>query len=274
MSFILSKISDHGTSNPIVARTFLQVADLLQPFAFSEEKRARVIEIHLLMVQPRLLRCMEVTNRISAEIEKINIGLLKNGIDMQPNRHTIELPYITQLQEDVETFLYNAKSVLRDFALLFDPFFMKSFDHSRYNEILKWATGEFGEEGALPKLLNNNQEWIKDVVNRRNAIEHPGGYSGHLHINNYQMTSTKAVENKNIVPPTWHLNSEHPTSLLDDLSIILNNLLEFGEYLLIACLQQYDSTMSFVFYEIPKEKRNKSAPIRFGVTLDTELIRK
>jgi hypothetical protein len=273
LGFILKKVSEYGTSNPIVARTSVQVNNLLQPFSIPQPNKERIFEIYFTMVQPKLIRCMEITNRIYAEIDKIDAELREHGIKTQSGGRVLELPQITQLQEDVETYLYNAKSALRDLALVFDPFFGKSFDHSRYQEISKWALDNFGEGEPLPVLLAADQEWIKDIVKRRNAVEHPGGYSGHLHIENYQVASIEGTEAQHIIPPTWRLNDDKPTLLLPDLSVTLSNLLEFAEDLLVACLKQHGSRFPIVFYEILEEERDASAPVRLGVTIDIKQLK-
>lgn len=273
MGLILKKISNYGTSNPIVARTSVQVINLLQPFSIAKEVKERIFEIYFAKVQPRLIRCMETAQKISSEIEKIDSELRENGPKTQSNGRVLELPHITQLEEDVETYLYNAKSVLRDLALLFDPFFGKTFDHSRYQEILAWAQKEFGENAPLPMLLAGDQIWIKDTVNRRNAVEHPGGYSGHLHTNNYQVIDGDKGGSQKIIPPTWHLNDDEPSFLLPDLATTLGNLLEFSEDLLVACLKQHGSKFPIVFYEIPEDEREETAPVRLRATIDLSRLK-
>lgn len=273
MGFIFKKVSDYGTSNPIFARTSVQVSNLLQPFSLPKEKKERIFEIYFTMVQPRLIRCMEIYQKIGGEIEKIDAELKENGPKTQSNGRVLELPHITQLQEEVETYLYNAKSVLRDLALLFEPFFGKTFDHSRYHEILSWAQGTFGDKAPLSSLLAGDQDWIKDAVKRRNAVEHPGGYSGHLHVDNYQVVAVGQGDSPQIIQPTWHLNEDNPSFLLPDLATILSNLLEFSEDLLVACLKQHGSKFPIVFFEIPEEKRDEAAPVRLGVTIDISWLK-
>jgi len=216
---------------------------------------------------------MEISNRIYSEVEKINEKLEEEGIQTQSHGRVIELPHITQLREGVETYLYNSKSTLRDLARLFDIFFDKQFTHSRYNEIQEWAEKHFAENEPLPALLKNNQGWIKDIVKRRNAVEHPGGYSGHLYIDNYQLTKDKATGLSKVIPPTWHLNNENATILHADLGVILVDLLEFSEDLLVGCLRQYGSKFPIVFHEIPEEKRDPKAPVRLDVTIDIEKLK-
>lgn len=273
MGFILKKVSDYGTSNPIVARTSVQVSNLLQPFPLPKEKEERIFEIYFTMVQPRMIRCMEICQEINSEIETIDSELKENGPKTQSNGRVLELPHITQLQEDVETYLYNAKSALRDLALLFETFFGKTFGHSRYHEILIWAQKTFGDKAPLSTLLAGDQDWIKDTVKRRNAVEHPGGYSGHLHVHNYQVIAVAEGSLQQIIQPTWHLNDEKPSFLLPDLATTLSNLLEFSEDLLVACLKQHGSKFPIVFFEIPEEERDEAAPVRLGATIDISQLK-
>ncbi len=268
MEFMLKKISDYGTENPIVARTSVQVSNLLQPFSIPKPQKERIIEIFFSMFQPRLIRCLEVVNRISSKIDKFNAEIQENGIKTQSDGRILDLPHITQLQEDVETYLHNAKSALRDLALLFEPFFNEKFDYSEYQQISEWATAKFGQDALLPTLLKSDQEWIKYVVNHQNAIEHPGGHAGRLYVENYQVAQSQESGAHQIIPPTWHLNNDNPTLLLPDLEVILSNLLEFSEYLLVACLKQYGSPFPIIFYQIPEEERDSSAPVRLAVTMD------
>ena len=160
------------------------------------------------------------------------------------------------------------KSVLRDLAGLFDIFFDIKFDHSRYNDILKWAQKYFSEDHPISKFIEANQPWLKDIVQRRNAVEHPGGYSGHLYIKNIQFVDEK--ENPHVVPPTWHLNENQASPIHNDLQVILRNLLEFSEILFVLILQTIESPFPLRFYEIPEEERREEAPVRFGVTIDLE----
>lgn len=138
-------------------------------------------------IQPRLIRCYEICEKISGYLEKIDTDLKKNGIKTQSSGRVVEVPHVMQLKEDVETYLYNAKSVLRDLAGLFEIFFNKTFNHSRYNDILKWAKRFFTKDHPITKFIATNQPWLKDIVQRRNAVEHPGGYSGHLHIKKHRI---------------------------------------------------------------------------------------
>ena len=176
----------------------------MQPFGLGKEKEDAIFEIYFNEVQTRLIRCMEMSNKICDEIKNNIDEMKKNGLQTQSQGQVLHLPHVTQLTENVEVFLYNSKSALRDIAKIFMPLFGKKFDHSRYNEISDWAKVKFGEDSNLHRLIAANQSWIKDVVGRRNAVEHPSGHSGQLHIYNFELEENGL--NKNIVPPLWHRN--------------------------------------------------------------------
>lgn len=265
MGFTVHKVSDYGTSNFIVARTSVQIRELLQPISIEKEKEEKIYELFFMKIQPRLIRCYEISNKISGDLEKIEADLKKNGIKTQSAGEFVEVPHVIQLSEDVEAYLYNAKSVLRDLAGLFEIFFNKKFDHSRYNDILKWAKKYFVKDHPISKFIEANQPWLTDIVHRRNAVEHPGGYSGHLHIKNTEFVDDK--KNPHFIPPTWYMNENPPSSIHNDIQIILRNLLEFCEILFVLILQTIESPISLRFYEIPEEERKLKAPVRFGVTI-------
>ncbi|NTU73669.1 hypothetical protein HGB07_05910 [Candidatus Roizmanbacteria bacterium] len=266
MVFKLQKVSDYGTSNYIVARTSVQISELLRPIQLEKEKDEKICELFFMKIQPRLIRCYEISNKISGDLEKIDADLKENGIKTQSAGRVVEVPHVMQLTEDVETYLYNAKSVLRDLAVLFEIFFNKKFDHSRYSDILKWAKEYFEKDHPITKFIEANQPWLKDIVQRRNAVEHPGGYSGHLHIKNIEFVEDK--ENSHFAPPTWHLNENPPTPIHNDIQVILRNILEFSEILFVLILQTIESPFPLKFYEIPEKEREEKAPVRFGVTID------
>ena len=59
-------------------------------------------------IQPRLIRCYEISNKIKSDLEKIDSDLKENGIKTQSAGRVVEVPHVMQLNEDVETYLYNA----------------------------------------------------------------------------------------------------------------------------------------------------------------------
>jgi len=66
-----------------------------------------------------------------------------------------------------------------------------SFTEARYDRAITWAEKEFGDNDPIGKFLKvDHGLWIQKLVKMRNATEHPGGHSGHLHIKNFEVETT------------------------------------------------------------------------------------
>ena len=265
MPFVLRQTSDHGTANPIVARTSVQFFELLKWFPLDEERGDQIIHILHGQVQPRLLTCMEVAHAIWEEIEGIKKSIAEHGIRTQSHGRVASLPQIMRFRERVENYLYNAKSALRDLAGVLKPIFGTEFTEARYDKILEWSEKTLGNDAALSQLLRNAQTWIKQVVSMRNAVEHPGGYSGHLNVNNFEFADIKEGQPPILVEPTWHLNNDTPTAIVPDLRTLLSNMLNFTEEFVLVSLNQLGINKAAMIVEIPEEKRRKECPVRFEV---------
>lgn len=268
MKFHFQQISDYGTKNPIVARLCLQVKDIIQFFPLNETQKENVFGTMCMDVMPRIMTCYKINEEIGREIIKCKEKINKNGILTQSQERTLTLPSILNLNERVETFLYSSKSALRDFIKIFNVIFNANLEKkARYDLVYEWAKGKFGENDNLTKVLKQDHDlWIQKIVKMRNAIEHPGGSSGHLHIHNFRIPyiNSKPL----IVEPSWNLNSAPATPIIGDMTTFINNLLTFCEEILILCLEKLDNKLPVKVVEIPESKRRPECPIRFRVTMD------
>lgn len=266
MTFQLVKISDQGTANPIVARLSVQTSELIKFCSRGEEFHKSVLSLFHDHVQKQVLECDQIAQEISQEVLDIDAGLGKDGLKTQANGRVIEVPHIIRLNPRVEQFLYCAKSALRDLARIFDLFFGKSFDGARYDKIIEWANKEFGEDSELVRLLRQDHElWIKRLVGMRNAVEHPGGYSGHLHIQNITLVPPEHPRYPILEPPHWNLNDEPKEPVVENLLTTVSNILEFCEDILVICITMSGLPKIVGFAEIPEDERDPACPIRIKV---------
>src|SRR5690606_9601225 len=153
---------------------------------------------------------------------------------IQSHGRVVEAPYLIRLEQRVEQFLYCAKSALRDLAKIFSIFFDVKFSEARYDKIHTWAAEKFGTDSEIAKLIKQDHDsWIKRIVMMINAVEDPGGYSGHLHIHIFELISDPQLKQPNIIEPTWHLNDEPKASIAQNLLVVVANKLGSCEDLLI-----------------------------------------
>ena len=128
--------------------------------------------------------------------------------------------------------------------------------------IVKWASEKFGEDDPFTRMLVTEHEWIEEVIRRRNAVEHPGGHSGTLYIQNFTR-----LEDGRYVTPTWNRDDGEPKGLYPDIEVILDNLLTLAEELLVSCNVHRSKHKIIQYAEIPEDKRNPECPKRLIVQL-------
>jgi hypothetical protein len=266
LTFQLVKISDQGTANPIVARLSVQTSELIKFCPRGDDFHKSVLSLFHDSVQKHLLECDQIAQDISREVLEIDAQLGDGGLKTQAQGRVIEVPHIIRLTPRIEQFLYCAKSALRDLANIFDLFFDKKFDAARYDKIIEWANKEFGDDSELARILTQDHDlWIKKLVSMRNAVEHPGGYSGHLHIHNISLAPPEHPRYPILEAPRWSLNEETEEPLVESLLVATSNILELSEDLLVICITMSGIPDMIGFAEIPEDKRDPACPIRLRV---------
>jgi hypothetical protein len=268
MPFVFSKILDHGTSHPVVARMQVQVSDLLKNTNFNETTREVIFKASF-DASLRLIRCGDIQNKILAECDK-------SEREHQPgnNPQAETMPHIVGLQLDAENFLYEAKNFLRDLTVIINAVFGTGFDqasqfgkvgNARDSKIARWAERQFGPDDRLTKFFRLHQEWISEVVQMRNAVEHPDGYSGVLHIKNYEL-----MPDGSICRPTWYRNDDSPSCMVDEMVGLCEQMLVLADELVALIVQRHLAAPILEVYEIPDEQRNPECPMSFRIGLTVE----
>ena len=162
-------------------------------------------------------------------------------------------------------FRFPKPPLLRELKGLFQFTQDKKFGSTtQYNNIADWSKKKFGDNNHLTSWLRCNCDWIKKLIDSRNAVEHPENAS--LVIKNFHLT-----ERGTISEPTWALNDEKPKFISKDMSVIPINMLEFAEILLIYSLRNIKDIYPIVIAEIPEDKRERAKPVRFIATLEQDL---
>ena len=274
VQFQAQEISKHGSSNPIVARLGTQVKDLCDFYNLTNEQKDETFDIMSNKVGRHCLECYEIFKKTETKIVGIDAEIGKNGLSLQSNGRVGILPSVPNLVADAENFLYKAKSVLRDLTNIFRVLFdtnCKETENNLYQCILEQLKKRFGKNDVLIKQLSEDYtSWIKELIAKRNAVEHPGGHSGYLHINNFSYGEYRG--RKGIAIPTWHRNSDKPTSILHDMGNYTHNNFTFAEEIFILSLQKCNLLVDVPMHiaEIPESERSKDMPVRFKMVIDND----
>lgn len=279
MAYVVTKISGHGTSNPIVARLSVQSRELMGPFNLTQEKKKEIWSILFDKVQSQLLICYDLWTEISTREIEIISKVEKGGIETQSHGIGASIDTIERLDQSAHSFLYSAKSALRDVKSMICEFFVnskrkrKELEDGNYNNLMKWAEGRFGISDPLTKLIEENLAvWIAEVYLRRNAVEHPGGDSGKLNVFNFTAIREEDTGKWKGVLPGWSRNHNPPTQITFDMAVILENILCFAEDMLVLGLLKAGSMVPVIFLEIKEEDRDENCPIRLRVTIDRDKL--
>ncbi len=213
------------------------------------------------------MNCYRIHERLHSDIQSIKNKLESDGLEFQMQGHVHTIPCVLNLKEDSESYLYHAKSALRDFTPIFNILFETSFKReARYDKVLEWSKNHFGDDSPLCNLLSEDlQTWIHHIVRMRNAVEHPGGKSGTLFISDF-----RSVEQDGrilISEPSWHRNDDPPASVDLGMAAFNSNMLTFFEESFLICLESFPKPSFIILNEIPEDKRLPECPVRFKMTL-------
>lgn len=261
---ILEKtVSDHGSDDAmhIYTRTTEQTESLItaSSIIWSEEK-VQALRVIVSAYRDRLLEMLDCLLYIRDETIRCDKALnIVNGC--------VSLPHIKKLHEHVEGFLLNGKRAAAEIAKLFGIFFDDCKKGHNYLEHKKWAFNRFGSAGHLYKILEDNttgdcsgEGWIKDLVELRNRVEHPGpNYK--LVVNNigYDASSGK------MIPASWSSELQPLASdLRQDMEILINNLIVLSEDIVAACIVETLSIPDRItVVSVPKEEQDPKRPMRY-----------
>ena len=259
---MLTKLTNKERSY-IWVRLVLQSNSLLGATTFAQDVREAILQVYI-EAAPRLVRCVEARDKLAAYEERVrseHAGL--------PPKY---LPKLDPIEGDAERFLYEAKNYLRDLTgVLRAAFgatckdardFARAPTGSKRSAAEKIAQKALGPDSRLTKLLAHDSGWIGEVVRLRNAVEHPGGHSGTLTVQNFGFVGQE------LQPPSWFMNEAAPTEIVADMTAVCNLLLEFGENLLGASVEAHFTPPHFRIVEVPEDQRPSDMPVRLVLLLE------
>lgn len=253
------KVMSKGTSNHIVARTSIQISDLLAPYPMSETNRQRVLSIFASLMR-RLLRMQEIGISLKNDYDRIREQVRERGLN-KLGKDAVEIPQILELESKAENYLQTTKLALTDCGSLFEPLYGQAFDY-RFDMILSWLSQEIGDSHEFVEHLRSHHSWIKQTIDMRNALEHPKNIArGKLIIRNIDIEITESSLLG--TDPSWCLYGEEPSSIISDTRILLENTLRLSEEILVSSLEVLYPLTAIVVAEIPEIERDPTAPVRF-----------
>lgn len=232
---------------------------MLEASTLPQQARERVSKIYF-EAAFRLLTCFDVHEELRRKQDQ-----LEREFSPSNNPQVRHIPHLIGLSQQAERFLYEAKNFLRDISKVLDPFGGPSFDEAKSlgKQAIEWAKDTFGDQDRLTVHLRQNWEWAGHLIQMRNAVEHPGGWSGTLYIENFKLAGTKLVR------PTWHLSDYAPAEVLQETGAFSECLLKFTEELLALLVEKHLPVIMQIV-EIPATERNPTMPMRLKIDMNPE----
>jgi aspartyl-tRNA(Asn)/glutamyl-tRNA(Gln) amidotransferase subunit B len=222
---------------------------------------------------------MELTNRLldCHKSRDLLAQKVREKLPKQQNSQIRELPHVIGLQGIVEGYLYDTKNYLRDLLRLFEIVYgcnlkegsaFADLKGKGESDLAEWAAANFGKNHSFTKLLKTENVWT-ELVRMRNAIEHPGGKSGTLSIQNIRLGQTL----DQYILPTWARTGRPETDILNDMAVGLDNMLTLAEDLLVLTVLDKPRVKQITVVEIPAKERDPICPVRLRIALVPETKR-
>lgn len=270
MSFVFQEILNYGTQNYIVTRLSLQICKVLKYCNIQSNDEEAIQNIYIHSLTPQLIRCWEINekyiNTFKEQSQKYSV-LMKKGQEAWK-------PFIPGLEQECHNFLYEYKNFVRNLVNVFNVLYKTDFkeasefyQNKKSSSLIEFAEEKFGINDPKTAFLKEAETNLKSYISMRNAIEHPGGYSGFLKISNFKLCHDKKVEE-----PCWWREMNGVNGEIDKSSIrmgfevAIHDLLILAESIFIswaASNLKFSNIMKIRC--IPKEERDINCPIKYEV---------
>jgi hypothetical protein len=122
--FAVSKVLDHGTGNPIVARLTLQIFQIISQCNIETAASEEIMGLYMNSLVKKLLRCWEIRERYRLEFKK----QIESYVPPSPQTRAVNIPSVMRLEEDCHNFLYEAKNFARDLLKVFNALYGTQFE--------------------------------------------------------------------------------------------------------------------------------------------------
>jgi len=243
---------------------------LMGPFGL-EEKVRNDIQDCLMAAAGSLVACWSVRDRLVAAVhERRNAPVPRNGA--AADLRNISLG--ESLRDGVREWLERFKDADRDARKLFESFGLPAIgdgDYASYANRLE-AAGTVTEPSQLLRHLRHVETWIREILQKRNTLAHPGGRNGTLYVEDFDFDGAA------LIPPRWRrgepsedgkLGAGAFTDVVSDIDAATTALLEFIEENLVYLLlwRNRAAAIQIGIGEIPTDRRNPQRPERFAYFL-------
>jgi hypothetical protein len=257
----LTRVSDFGAGTPAVARLGPGIHEIVGFSKITKESRDRVCACTWDVMQ-LLVPAQRLAKEVVSELDEIEARLRRDGILFQNFGRVVEVPSAMKLDKAGD-FIVRAKKVLARAMELIELFWGKGFAGAHYHKVLEWARATLGPDAPLTRMLDDDQKWIKHIIDLRNEEEHPSGKGPF--IRNYDVNVHKDGQVE-LTRPRFFDGTDVDSAL----TVFSEDLLTFVEELVALGVMHTFFMPYLAIAEIPLAERDPTLPVRFRVTWNEE----
>lgn len=254
--FYFTKISDVGTSNPIVARISVGLSEIVKIVQLSPESRQRITDL-LFDISQELLEAEKASVEVVSEIETIEHELPEKVKNLPPGSIPTSIDSVRSINR-TRDFLKYSKSAFGKLGRIISVAFQIGDKEHKFWNIAKELTAILPNEAQIFEIIEHYKKWYDKVIDLRNTDEHHR--SPQKFLINYEIKTTK--DYRYLERPMFY-----------DKTPVYQFLIESSQMLLLFCEDLILSTLiehlpdPIQIVEIPAEQRNQTCPKRFKITL-------
>ncbi len=253
--FYLTKISDVGTSNPIVARLTAGLPEIVELVRLNKEDKQKIKDL-LFDISQELIEAEKCALEVIQEIEQIEARISLAAEKQQPCEMPTSIESALSLNRSRDFLKYSLSSFRKLGQIISVIFKIGNKEHRFWNVINDLKKN--GSDSEVLNVLLHYKPWYQKVIDLRDDDEHRSASTAFLL--NYEVK--KGVDFYYLERPSFN----EGTKVYDFLSSSLKILLLFCEDVVVSSLVDYLPEMIEVV-EIPESQRNSKCPKRFRLTL-------
>jgi hypothetical protein len=257
----MTKISDKGTSDPIVNRIYFQFRKILDTNTI-ELKNESLKDFNNLLfnLMKDFLKVEEyIENYLRIENEAV-LKIKKGKVKIEGNSIKYDNP-TPKLKENFEHFLIRSVMVLRKLIKMANIIFETEFKGGK--DLNNYIKKKFGEDDNLVKYVNSNSKWIKELYDDRGKVEHE-----ELDMSDFDIEVCKNGSFNPILPVFISKNIAIHIYLTNKFTLLFNYI-----ETMIAFLLNQKVKFPLRIVSIKKEERKKYNNFKYKLNIDMTKIK-
>lgn len=266
--FVAAVADKIGSSSPVVARVLLQGQDIMQMATFDRAIDKAAVTRILHGTKESLVACQKVTERVASHVDRIIEDIRSHGVARDSRGRALNpFPQVPDLETEATTFLIHAKRAVQTICRLPSLFLRVEPKDTNFDALLK-SLSEVGDVPApVTDFIRDKADGVRYLIELRNFQEHPD--AKRTIVDNF-----KVMPDGSISVPMWHVSTDTPQPIRDDMSAALEFLIQVSEAMLIHLVMgAITKSFPFIIEQIEDAQVDPKIPIKYRLSVDISRMR-